>query len=147
MFSQRGHELLVYDDYKYRKTKLTPNKQKWRCTVKTCKGFIFTDIGGVVLLSTSGGHNHPKCGTLARERLLNNAKGKAIAEASKKPKQLLENEIESVPEVLRQELTPADRGLSRRVYSARKARVSENNPVVAGSMIYYNVETDKGNKL
>jgi len=58
--SQRKTTLLVVNDFKYRLIKKTKDSlMNWRCTRKTCKASLLTELN-YTILSTKDNHEHPK---------------------------------------------------------------------------------------
>lgn len=59
--SQKQKTLLVVNDFKYRFIKKTKDGlMNWRCTRKTCKASLLTELNNYIILSTKGNHEHPK---------------------------------------------------------------------------------------
>lgn len=50
MLSQRGKQLLVVDNFKFRRTEKTLLGVKWRCTNKHCISKLLTDESGSTIL-------------------------------------------------------------------------------------------------
>ena len=71
MLSEKGFPLKIINGYKFRENGPTKKGIKWRCTVKTCKSFIFIDISKCELLEEYSclDHNHPASDTLHRAKM------------------------------------------------------------------------------
>ena len=58
MLSEKGHELKLYNNFKFSKNKVTKVGQKWTCIKKTCKAHIFTDLEGKNFIKLVNDHVH-----------------------------------------------------------------------------------------
>lgn len=80
IYGVRGNKLLKHENYKYSfGNHLKNGNMRWRCTAKTCKAKLLTDINCEKLLETKGEHNHLTDVTkLNRQIMINAAKRKAM---------------------------------------------------------------------
>lgn len=80
IYGERGNRLLKHENYKYSfGTHLKNGNMRWRCTAKTCKAKLLTDINCEKLLETNGEHNHlTDVAKLNRQIIINAAKRKAM---------------------------------------------------------------------
>lgn len=109
MFSKRGNPLKVFDDYKFRKGRLTKDGQKWRCNQPECRMTLLTDAAGDELIKISEGtHSHDREVNLPRQYLTSSVKRKAVDDITEKPAKLLRTEIAAAPADIRRQLTRAD---------------------------------------
>lgn len=81
-FSQRGSNLIVLNNYKYRfdQNLKTTYEERWRCVVRTCAGALYTFEDGSVLSRLGHEHNHePHAETsLNRQRKIRTVKRKVV---------------------------------------------------------------------
>ena len=97
MYSEKGKELILIDRFKFRFHKnLTNDLQRWVCTTKTCTAYIRRDSSGKIT-EDKAVHNHEPNTEhkLARERISNGVKRKAISEISDRPQKLLRKELDA----------------------------------------------------
>lgn len=95
MLSERGQPLKVVAGYKFRKDRDIAIGIAWRCTVRNCKARIHTDRSGSILLNgpTSVNHNHGQAPDLAKKRICNAVKRKAVNDIDMRPLKLIRTEI------------------------------------------------------
>ena len=53
--SQRGANIVVYDDYMFNFDKIVEGKERWRCKTRSCKAFILKHDE---LIELNKSHNH-----------------------------------------------------------------------------------------
>ncbi|KAE9522833.1 hypothetical protein AGLY_016795 [Aphis glycines] len=95
--SQRKTTLLVVNDFKYRLIKKTKDSlMSWRCTRKTCKASLLTELN-YTILSTKGNHEHPKENKIELQVFREHCKQKALESLSTKPSNLLRTELLKFP--------------------------------------------------
>lgn len=58
LISQRGKRLILYDDFKFRKSRKTLDGWLWRCTKKTCKSTLRLDDSETKIIRSEIHHNH-----------------------------------------------------------------------------------------
>ncbi|GLV37773.1 hypothetical protein CBL_06525 [Carabus blaptoides fortunei] len=80
IYGERGNTLLKHGNYKYTfGNNLKNGNTRWRCTTKTCRAMLLTDLNRHKLLETRGEHNHQTDVTkFKRQILINAAKKKAL---------------------------------------------------------------------
>lgn len=95
MLSEKGRELLVYNQKFYR-SDVTYQGQKWRCVKRKCIAKLFVDSTHDVL--PVGDHNHEVCENLARQYVSNSVKRKADTELLGMPAKVIRTAIVSGPQ-------------------------------------------------
>lgn len=95
MLSERGQPLKVVAGYKFRKDRDIAIGIAWRCTVRNCKARIHTNRSGSILLNgpSSVNHNHRQTPDLAKKRICNAVKRKAVNDVDMRPLKLIKTEI------------------------------------------------------
>lgn len=76
MLSEKGHELIVVDNYKYRKYRVAKRSGEtcWCCTKKNCLGKIFTKGKDLEITQFRGVHSHqPLSPAVINRQQINNA--------------------------------------------------------------------------
>lgn len=98
IFSEKGKELLLVNNYKFCKDTLHKNgNQPWRCVNKSskCPAKVLT-AGNDVILSSKLEHNHQPDSTLLRQITSNNLKRKAVENINERPIKLIRQELKKV---------------------------------------------------
>lgn len=86
MLSERGKELIIYNQFKFTRSRDVQAGIRWRCTKKSCGVTILTDATGEKLLEGPASiHLHPVDSTLARQIVSNSVKRKAMDDICAKP--------------------------------------------------------------
>lgn len=106
MLSEKGRELLVFNNHKFYKSDQTKQGQKWRCVKRKCVAKLYVDATNDVM--PVGDHNHEVCEILARQFVSNSVKRKAESELAATPAKIIRKEILSAPQELQQSLTRND---------------------------------------
>ena len=57
--STKGKDMIIYNDYRFRKDKSAPNKIYWRCINKNCKSRLTTGLDYNQISQNGIEHNHP----------------------------------------------------------------------------------------
>lgn len=109
MYSAKGKELRVINNYRFRKDRIVAEGQRWRCTSNRCKVAILTDSSGSNMVRGPDiEHNHQPIGNLERDFIANNVKRKALDNKSARPAKLVQREILFAPPEIRQNLAKKD---------------------------------------
>lgn len=116
MSSKKGKELVVVNGFKFCAARtLKNNTTVWRCVNKKskCSAQVITpSVDVAILLETRLNHNHEADPTIQRQLLNNGVKTKAVKDVYKKPGQLIQQELRSIPS-LSEDLTTRDLELIR----------------------------------
>lgn len=95
MYSEKLKNLRIVEGYKFRFHRvMTHEVQRWACTKKSCNAFIKIDSHGVTIEQKLE-HNHMADDkrTLARQKVSNNVKRKAVEQLCERPSKILHSEI------------------------------------------------------
>lgn len=115
MFSQRGSELRVLNNFKFKKHRKTKTGQVWRCTHSHCYVTFLTDFDGQEILENpSQNHTHTEETKLNRQYLANSVKRKAEDDNDLRPRKLVRKEVITLPEKVADNLSKADLQNARR---------------------------------
>lgn len=98
MFSEKGKNLYLKDDFKFRfHKKLANDVQRWTCTQKKCKAFLKMSAGIIVDEAHANTHNHEPLSqySLEKQRISNAVKRKALDDVSERPSKLICRELDS----------------------------------------------------
>jgi hypothetical protein len=83
--SERGHDLIVYQNYTLYKEKHVNDGIKWRCTYRDCLSKLYLDECYKVIFRCELIHNHEESFNLPRKMISNSAKIKAADQGIYKP--------------------------------------------------------------
>lgn len=96
MFSVRGSEMLVLENFKYRKAHTSKEGvTRWRCSVSSCTAKVYTCGGDTNIINTNKIHNHEVSKTLDRHVISNICKRKAVCDFLEKPSKIIRRAIEN----------------------------------------------------
>ena len=123
MPSEKGHELKVYNNIKFSKSKETKVGQKLTCIKKMCKAHIFTDLEGKNFIKLVNDHVHEVDPNLARQILSNSVKRKAVDDISSRPAKHVRKELILLTEEVREKISVSDLLRSRKNCYAQKRAV------------------------
>lgn len=96
MFSERGQELLLINNFKFCISRKNKNVVHWRCANKNakCSATVRTSHNDYSVLITSDvNHNHSEELNIQRQMLSNTLKIRAVSNLTEKPAKLIEEEI------------------------------------------------------
>lgn len=95
VLSERGKELILFENYKFYQEKTIPRGLRWRCTVRGCTSRVTTNTAQDKLLHVNMKHNHGELSRLKRQIISNKAKKRALEEdaCDKSPKVVLREMI------------------------------------------------------
>jgi len=123
--SNRGKDLLLFANFKYRKVHESKNSSvRWCCTVRTCTAKVYTSIEYIIeiveIVNEHNGHVQP---SIDRKMYSNGCKRKAVENLYTKPSKILRTEIsENISNL--QTITSDDISLVRRnIYNVRRKMV------------------------
>ncbi len=121
MLSEKGKQLIVYKNFKYRKEYETQEGMKWRCTKKNCKGKMYVAEDGKTILKEDFEHNHEPDQSLHRQIISNSVKRKAAEEMTKRPIKLIREEINNATLNVSDDITKSDmENIRHNIYRARR---------------------------
>ena len=104
MFSEKGKNLVLRDDFKFRFHKpLADDVQRWACTDKKCKAFMKRSSTGCIIDdSKADEHNHepPPPEVLQKQRVSNGLKRKALDDVSERPSKMMARELDETSTML-----------------------------------------------
>lgn len=98
MLSEKGKNLIVKDEFKFRFHKnLANDVQRWACTDKKCKAFMKMSAGIITDDSQADTHNHEPVqeASLAKQRISNAVKRKALDDVCERPSKLICRELDA----------------------------------------------------
>lgn len=122
MLSEKGRDLLVFEDFKFRKAVPTKKGQKWRCTNRFCRATFFTDSSGN-MIGTPVHNDHGPEKNIPRQFVSNSVKRKAVEDISIRPAKLVRTEACKAPDEIRKKLDREDLELARKNCYAHKRSV------------------------
>ena len=129
--SQKGGQILHYQDYEYRKHRVVASGKKthWKCRLDSCKARLHTTKNNEVIVDDDSlfGHNHqPDLTKQAVQSFVSSIKEDALNYRDAKPQQVLENNLRKIPESVRAAL-PDEESLKRTIWHARaQAKMTSN---------------------
>ena len=94
--SNKGHPMLVMNEYVYKCNRKTPNKKYWLCTVKGCNVYVHTDVNNNYL---SGGEDHDH---------LSNPESIEVKQTRQLIKERAINELTPIGQIYDEEMTKSD---------------------------------------
>jgi len=106
--SERGRDLIVYQNHTFYKEKHVNDGVKWRCTHRGCLSKLYLDEFSKVIFRSELIHNHEEPLNLPRKMISNSAKRKAADQGIYKPLKIIREEIVNAPVELTQLLNSND---------------------------------------
>lgn len=86
MISEKGKELMVVDNFKFRKVHESAcGKVRWRCTNKKCDSKVYTVGKDKNVFESYINHNHNADDNINRQAVSNSAKRKALEDVTERP--------------------------------------------------------------
>lgn len=94
MISEKGHKLLLLNNFKFSKAHVAKcGKIRWRCVNRKCSSKIYTEKDEITILETHLEHNHMEDSTLKRQQVSNALKRKALEDLTERPSKLIHKEL------------------------------------------------------
>lgn len=125
MFSEKGKQLLVINNYKFCINHVSKqNVVTWRCIKKTCVAKVYTEGETMNICEVSKSnlnHNHREETNLKRQEVNNSCKRKAEEDLLEKPAKIIRKEVARYTD--ENELTTKDISLIRRNIYNKKSKI------------------------
>lgn len=132
IFSSKGKILIVLNNFKYRFDQILKStyEERWRCSVKSCGGALFTVEDGSVFSRLGKKHNHEPHAerNLNRQRINNAVKRKAVEKIDETPAKLIRREIAEQKAAVSSVLTRQDMKLIKNSISKERQKALPKFP-------------------